>query len=69
MNLFREDFLRLAAFAFFERFADADDGGKPRRDGGERPLIYGFVRFAEILAAFAVADNHVPYLKFFQHSR
>ena len=60
---------RLARFSFFQRFAHANDGGQSRIQRGERSLVYGFVRFAEVLAAFAVPDNNVFHAVLFQHGR
>ena len=50
---------QLAGFALFERLADAHDGGEARGDHGTCALVDGFVRLAKVLAALAVADDHV----------
>ena len=69
-GLFRRDFVKgaetLAAqdivgesgFAFFEDFSNADDGNESGFEGGFKFEVDGVIGFAEVLAPFAVPDDH-----------
>ena len=57
----------LVAFAFLECFTDADDGDETGGDGGGGTLVDGFIRFAEVLAAFGVSDDDVCHAGVLEH--
>jgi hypothetical protein len=54
-------------FAFFQRFADTNDGDECVPTGGLDFLSNVFVGFAEILPPFGVADDDVAAAQLFQH--
>src|SRR5271155_2469258 len=49
------------------QFSDANDWSEPSMESGAQLAIYGFVRFAEELAAFGMADNYGAATRFHQH--
>ena len=56
-----------AQLALFQALTDADDGMKAGLQSGVHLFIYGDVGLAEILAAFAVADDDVLHAQVLEH--
>ena len=55
-------------FAFFQDFADTDDGHESRFQRGFQLEIDGVVGFAEVLAAFGMADDDMSSADIQQHA-
>ena len=68
-ELRRQDLFGLPRFTLLQALADADDGSQPGFDRGRGLLENRLVGFAEILAAFAMADDHPAASGGNQHGR
>ena len=63
----QNDVERLAAFAFSQRFANADDGHDIVIECGANATRNAFICFSKKLAALTVADNRMRTTHVFEH--
>ena len=67
LDLHADQFLGNALFALGQALAHADDGLQAGVEGGQGALVDGLVGLGKILAALAVADDHVLHAQVHQH--
>ena len=58
-----------ASFTDFEAFTAADNRSNASSKGSAGALVYAFVRFTEVVTAFAMAEDNVIYTDFVEHTR